>query len=764
MIFTEKRTAPRLRHQAGLSFARYGNSCYRKAMVYNYSEGGLYMETSMAFLVGDRLHLRMDRHTPQSQGPEAFRGYTAEVKSCRMRYGGKAPRYGIGVAFVATMNTDFIQPLQTSILPATPDSEYIQSIIDTIRDPLLLLDDNLRVVFASRSFYRTFKVTREDTEGQLIYDLGNRQWNIPRLKTLLERILPQNHVFNDYEIEHDFESIGKRIMLLNARRLRREKNSPPLLLLAIEDVTERINAERAVVEMSKRIKIEHQKLDLTLKAIGDGVITTDATGRITFMNKVAEKISKWNLPDAIGRPLDEVFYIINEATREPCKNPFIKISESGQVVGLANHTILIGKNGKEVAIADSGAPIFDADDQLIGAIIVFRDVTEEQLLEKKLQQAQKMEAIGTLAGGIAHDFNNILSAIIGYTELSLEDVEKGSIIEEKLQEVFMAGIRAKDLIAQILSFARRSKDVVAPIQINGIIKEVLNMIRSTIPTTIEIKEDINSSSMILGNITHIHQIIVNLCTNAAWAMQDEGGTLEVSLNDVNINSMSEMAKAGLEPGDYLSITVSDTGVGIEPHIINLIFDPYFTTKPIGEGSGMGLAVVHGLVKSYHGKITVNSEPRKGTGFTIHFPITKSDQILQPYGPEHLPSGTEKLLLVDDEAAIANIYGLSLKRLGYRVTTRTSAVEALDLFRAKPKDFDLVITDMTMPVMTGEVLAAELMAIRPEIPVIVSTGYSKRISESQARQNGIKALVIKPIIKAELAKTVRRVLDEAKDFF
>jgi CheY-like chemotaxis protein len=213
--------------------------------------------------------------------------------------------------------------------------------------------------------------------------------------------------------------------------------------------------------------------------------------------------------------------------------------------------------------------------------------------------------------------------------------------------------------------------------------------------------------------------------------------------------------------NYLSITVSDTGVGIEPHIINSIFDPYFTTKPFGEGSGMGLAVVHGLVKSYNGKITVKSEPGKGAGFTVHFPITKSDQILQPYGPEYLPSGTEKLLLVDDEDAIANIYGLSLKRLGYRITTRTSAVEALDLFRAKPKDFDLVITDMTMPVMTGEVLAAELMAIRPEIPVIVSTGYSKRISESQAKQNGIKALVIKPIIKADLAKTVRRVLDEAK---
>ena len=401
-------------------------------------------------------------------------------------------------------------------------------------------------------------------------------------------------------------------------------------------------------------------------------------------------------------------------------------------------------------------------------LYIFRDITRNKMMEKeriaaevKFQQASKMESIGTLAGGIAHDFNNILSAVIGYAELALDEVEKGSRLEDNLQEVYTAGLRAKDLVKQILTFARQAGEELKPVQVNILAKEALKLLRSSLPTTIEIKQDIESDSLIMADPTQVHQIFMNLCTNAGQAMEEKGGVLRVGLTDVRLDADFTKTHEDLKPGDYLKLSVSDTGSGISPEVMKSIFDPYFTTKAPGEGTGMGLATVHGIVKRYGGEIVVDSEVEKGSIFTVYLPITKKRTDAESYQTEALPYGTEKILFVDDELPIAAMGGQLLEGLGYQVTVRTSSVEALALFRSKPDDFDLIITDMTMPNMTGDKLTAELMKIRPGIPVILCTGYSKKISNEAALDIGIKAFAYKPTVKADFARTIRKVLDEAK---
>lgn len=394
-----------------------------------------------------------------------------------------------------------------------------------------------------------------------------------------------------------------------------------------------------------------------------------------------------------------------------------------------------------------------------------REVAEAERkdMQNQLFQAQKIESIGTLAGGIAHDFNNILSAIIGYTELSLDYVVKGSKLEENLQEVYKAGQRAKDLVKQILTIARKSDEEIKPIPVKPIIKEALNFLRSSIPTTIEIQQNITSESLIMGNPTQLHQIIMNLCTNAAHAMEESGGLLRVDLEDVRFEKHETIQGQQIKPGDYIKLRISDTGTGISPDVIGAIFDPYYTNKGPGEGTGLGLglALVHGIVEKYDGIIKVSSELGQGSVFSIYLPTTKVNQTNPPYTKEDLPIGSERILFIDDEAAIANIGSQHLEKLGYSVTIMTSSKKALNLFQSNAYAFDLVFTDMTMPGLTGDKLAVELMKIRQDTPVIVCTGYSKRISAQTAAKIGIKALVFKPLDRAELAKTVRKVLDEAR---
>ena len=386
---------------------------------------------------------------------------------------------------------------------------------------------------------------------------------------------------------------------------------------------------------------------------------------------------------------------------------------------------------------------------------------EKEKLHRMLIQAQKMESFGQLAGGIAHDFNNLLSSILGFTELALGQVSKDSDIEDDLQEVYAAGKRAKELVSQILSFARQSDETIIPIRISPIAKEVLKLIQSSTPSTIEIKQEINSDSYVLGNSIQIHQVIMNLCSNAVHAMEKDGGILKIGLNEVNASHDINVLGKTLKADNYIELTVSDTGTGIAQENIEAIFEPYFTTKPLGEGTGMGLALVYGILERYNGGITVNSQLSKGTTFHIYLPISEQGVETGYHKSEKLPGGKETILFVDDEIKIAKMGERMLEAMGYSMVTMTDSVAALEQFRSNPIAFDLVITDMTMPGMTGDKLALEMIKIRPDIPVILCTGYSKNISEERAAEMGIKAFAYKPIVKADLAKIVRKVLDETK---
>ncbi len=423
------------------------------------------------------------------------------------------------------------------------------------------------------------------------------------------------------------------------------------------------------------------------------------------------------------------------------------------------------KDGSTIWVEVTASFLHDENGNVKSILGASREITErkqaeaeKQRLETQLQQSQKMEAIGTLAGGIAHDFNNILTAVLGYTELALDDSEDGSLLQQNLQEVLAAGNRAKDLVKQILAFSRQADRELKPVRVDLIIKEALKLLRASLPSTIDIDLKLDSQSATLADPTQIHQVLMNLCTNAHHAMIDGGGVLTVSLSDILIDSASESRKIDLNTGGYLCLQVSDTGTGMPEDVKARIFDPFFTTKERDKGTGMGLSVVHGIVKSHGGAITVNSKPGKGTSFTVYLPIVQSD--IKPALQTDVPvtGGNERILFVDDEKTLVDLGCQMLERLGYHVECRTSSIEALELFKSRPDQFDLVITDMTMPNLTGDRLAREIMAIRTDIPVILCTGFSEQISAESARDIGVKEFMLKPLVMDRLAGTVRSVLD------
>jgi PAS domain S-box-containing protein len=393
-------------------------------------------------------------------------------------------------------------------------------------------------------------------------------------------------------------------------------------------------------------------------------------------------------------------------------------------------------------------------------IFTHSDKTEHHRLEAQLNHAQKMEAIGTLAGGIAHDFNNILAAMLGYTEMTLIKVPPGGAAQRYLQQVLSCITRARDLVKQILTFSRQTEQEARAVRIDLIIKETLKFIRATLPTTIEIRQEITASpqSSILVDPTQIHQVLMNLCTNAAHAMDARGGILEVRLVGVDFDSSSLPPHLDLTSGPYLQLSVSDTGHGIDPAIMERIFDPFFTTKQPGEGTGLGLAVAHGIVKDHGGAITVHSRPGLGTTFDIYLPRVEVCAIKESETHTPMAKGKEHILFVDDERFLGDTAQDLLKTLGYNVELKTTSIEALDAFRANPDRFDLIITDYTMPHMTGLDLSLEIMRIRPQIPIILCTGFSQKIVETEVKALGIRELIMKPVPLRDLSRIVRRVLD------
>ena len=415
----------------------------------------------------------------------------------------------------------------------------------------------------------------------------------------------------------------------------------------------------------------------------------------------------------------------------------------------------------EQRVKERTAELVEANEQLKGEIEDRKIAEEEKTkLQSQLQQAQKMESIGTLAGGIAHDFNNMLGIIVGNTELAMDDIPDWNPAKQNLEEIRIAGMRARDMVKRIMAFSRQTPLEMKPVRISPIIKESLKLLRSSIPTTIEIQQNISiESDTIRADPTQINQVLINLCTNAAHDMGEKGGILEVSLKNIEMDEESAIHYYKLSSGKYVRLTVSDTGNGIEPKILKRIFDPYFTTKGVGEGSGMGLSVVHGIVKSHGGGISVGSEPGKGTIFHILFPCIEDKPEPEVEIAVEITGGNERILFVDDEKAMVDAIRPMIERLGYKLTARTSSIEALDAFRANPGGFDLVITDFTMPNMTGMELAKALFKLRSDIPVILCTGYSEHINENKAKAIGVRAFLMKPVALSEIANTIRKVLDD-----
>jgi PAS domain S-box-containing protein len=387
------------------------------------------------------------------------------------------------------------------------------------------------------------------------------------------------------------------------------------------------------------------------------------------------------------------------------------------------------------------------------------DITERKRLETQLRQAQKMQAIGTLAGGIAHDFNNILSAILGYTELALDDAEQGSAVWNDLQGTLNAGRRARDLVQQILAFSRQTELTRVSIQMHLLVEEALTLLRAALPSTLMIRPIIDRhAGAVLVDPTQMQQVLINLCTNAAHAMREAGGTIEVRLEPIEIAVDALAIPPDLKAGAYVRLTVQDTGHGMEPEILERIFEPFFTTKSMGEGTGMGLAVVHGIIANHGGAITVESTPGQGSTFAVYLPRSDSPSTAALPAEEPIVGGNERILFVDDEATLVHLGKVTLQRLGYQVIVCTSSSEALETFRAAPHSFHLVITDRTMPTLTGEELVHKLRQIRPDIPIILCTGFSHPVTSEQLRALRVDAFLLKPVMADEWARMIRQVLE------
>lgn len=499
----------------------------------------------------------------------------------------------------------------------------------------------------------------------------------------------------------------------------------------------------------------------------DMIHILDRQKRIIRVNPVELETLGCREEEVIGRPLVD---FIHPIYKERTVKALDRIFSSGK--SIKNHeTALIGKDGRQIDIEVSAVPRLEQG-RVVSVRAIMRNITERKReenerkkLEVQLRHSRKMEAVGTLAGGIAHDFNNILGPIFGYTELALDVLPEDDRISLWLQEVLKASHRARELVRQILTISRKADQDVQPLRIQILIKEALKLLRFSLPSNIEIRQNITPDcGPVLADPTRIHQVIMNLCTNAYHAMRESGGILEVSLKEVFLTGEDVQNRIRLQAGSYLQLTVQDTGSGIPEQLLEKIFEPYFTTKAQGEGTGLGLAVVQSIILDFCGDITVHSEADKGTVFSIYLPVIRSEE--EEGGIEEgslLPRGRgiERILVVDDDQELLLLNRKILETLGYQVTICTESGEALADFQRHPDRYDLVITDMTMPKMTGDELTRRMLALRPELAMIICTGFSELMDEDKAREIGARALLMKPLTKKELACAVRQVLDQGQ---
>ncbi len=513
-----------------------------------------------------------------------------------------------------------------------------------------------------------------------------------------------------------------------------------------KDITEK----KRVHESLRTTQFIFDKASFGIFMIRDG-------GRITDVNEHACGYLGYTKDELCRMSIQDIDQGLSQQQNEELR---VRLQDEGVVTFESVHR---RKDGTDIPVAIT-SNLFEFNNQIYSVSFV-QDITERKEAEKQrrhmeaqMREAQKMESLGTLAGGIAHDFNNILAAILGYAQLAQLQCPVDSNLKRHLSQISQAGHRAKELVQQILAFSRQGRSEKEPLDIGRVVSEVLRLIQATLPANIEIREDISPNlAPVFANEVQIHQIVMNLCANAHHAMKTTGGMLDVSLAAVAMQEEDARSYPGMNLGNYLKLSVADSGCGIPPDVINRIFDPYFTTKPTGEGTGLGLSTVHGIVQDHGGIIQVYSE--MGAGTTLHVFLPAADTAVQGAAEqaESLPTGHECILFVDDEQALIDLGRDLLGQLGYTVETRASTIDAIEAFRANPQKYDLVVSDMTMPRMTGEEMTRHIKAIRPDIPIILCSGFSDRIHAQATEALGVSAVLMKPVTFANLAHAVRQAL-------
>jgi PAS domain S-box-containing protein len=575
----------------------------------------------------------------------------------------------------------------------------------------------------------------------------------------------------------------KRIIIVTCAMTAAAAGTGVILFLVSLRISSEIKARRkAEGELAK----EKEILDLFVNSSSDYIFFKDLSGKYTRINP---KLAKWFGLDhqerAIGK--NEMDYLHEDDALKAVKldNNILRYGK-----GIVDKEVYVkqpGSSGRQWFLATRQL-LLDGEGQVCGTYGIYKDITaqrhrheeqvktiqkqketvqeietEKRMLEHHFRQVQKLEALGTLAGGIAHDFNNILSSVIGYVEMAIEDADENTPQASYLEAVLVSGLRAKDLVDQILTFARQSEPELQPVRINLIAKETLRLLRSTLPANVSINASLECDSLVMADPSQLHQVFMNLCTNAVQSMGDQDGQLIVQISPCHVDASFAQQLGGVKTGEYLRLVITDTGEGISSDVINKIFEPYFTTKKRGKGTGLGLSVVHGIVNRCGGAIQVDSVLGKGTTMSVYLPTTQKTVKGENTGPKEVLAGNESILVVEDELLISGLWSQILTRQGYDVTVLNDSVGALELIRKKPERFDLVLLDLSMPRMTGDHLAAAIFELRADLPLILCTGDGKNIPPDRAKKIGIQAVAQKPIMSEELKQLVRKTLDQRDSF-
>jgi two-component system, cell cycle sensor histidine kinase and response regulator CckA len=639
--------------------------------------------------------------------------------------------------------------------------KYFQTIIDCIGDPIFVKDQRYEFVFVNDATCRMLDIPYDRWLGKTDYDLfPKEQADVFRMN--------DGHVFETGEKDVNEEKItdakGNIRTIETKKTLYVDKAGEKYIVGAIRDITERKRSEEALLtsrlhlsEAMDLAKIVYWEIDPT-----DGALVFNDPF-YAFYGTTAEeeggyRMTREEYSKRFVHPDDRS--LINQAVARRITTP------GPEFLPDLEHRI-IRRNGEVRHILVRARAIQDSSGSIVKRYGVNQDITERKsALEEKLRlelqllQAQKMEALGTLAGGIAHDFNNVLEGIIGFAEMIKEDAAADSHQHRRIGLVLKGAKRGRDLVRQILMFSRRNRQEQKPVSLGEIVDEGLRLLRPTLPSTIEIRlKNLADDDTIYADSGQIHQVLMNLCTNAAHAMRETGGFIEIDISQAAFAAVDLKPLPDMRPGTYVVLTVRDTGCGMEPEMLDRIFDPFYTTKGKGEGTGLGLSVVHGIIKGHGGYTTVRSEPGKGSTFQIYLPKNETEvSTTFTAGVLVVKGGKERILFVDDEDILVDLGNERLKKLGYDVTATTSSIEALDIFKKEHEKFDLVITDYTMPHLTGIELATELLKVRADIPIILCTGHNDDISPEITKAAGIRELLIKPQSRDEIAQTIRRVLD------